>query len=286
MGNAIPPSSGVSLKARHFKTILDQKPSIGWFEVHPENYMGEGGPPHRYLTAIREHYPLSMHGVGMSLGSAEGIDKQHLLSLTKLVHRYQPGLVSEHLAWSHFNGRFMNDLLPLPYNDESLEAVCSNVMQVQDGLGRPVLVENPSTYLEFQDNKYSEPEFLTELTKRTGCGLLLDVNNIYVSACNQGFDADHYLQDIPWDRVGEIHLSGHALQQIDGVPIRIDDHGSSVKDAVWQLHEQALGHLGRRVPVMIEWDKDIPELDILHDEAIKADRIADAIQAPVTHAVC
>ncbi len=239
--------------------------------------MGDGGPPHRYLTAIRERYPLSMHGVGMSLGSADGIDQQHLQSLVRLASRYQPGQVSEHLAWSHFNRRFLNDLLPLPYNDGSLKTVVANINCVQDRLARPILVENPSSYIEFRDNTYSEPEFLAELTRRTDCGLLLDVNNIYVSACNQGVDPYQYLTCIPWDRVGEIHLSGHAIKQIDGVQIRIDDHGSSVKKSVWQLHEQALRHLGRRVPVMIEWDTDIPEFDVLLEEAVKADVIADKL---------
>jgi hypothetical protein len=274
---AIPPTSGVSLKARYYETVLDQNPSIGWFEIHPENYMGDGGPPHQYLTAIRERYPLSMHGVGMSLGSADGVDKQHLQSLLELVVRYQPGQVSEHLAWSHFNRKFHNDLLPLPYNDESLKTVAANIIQVQDALGRSILVENPSSYLEFSDEAYTEPEFLAELTNRTDCGLLLDVNNIYVSACNQGFDAYEYLKRIPWDRVDEIHLAGHAVNQIDDVQIRIDDHGSPVRDAVWTLHEQALRHLGRRVPVMIEWDTDIPELEVLLGEAAKADAIADVL---------
>lgn len=282
--NSIPPTSGVSLKPRYYQTILDNNPSIGWFEIHPENYMGDGGPPHRYLTAIRERYPLSMHGVGMSLGSADGIDHQHLQSLAKLVSRYQPGQVSEHLAWSHFNKRFLNDLLPLPYNDDSLQTVVTNINRVQDGLAGPILVENPSSYLEFRDVTYSEPEFLAELTKRTDCGLLLDINNIYVSACNQGFDPYQYLTAIPWDRVGEIHLAGHAIKQIDGEQIRIDDHGSPVLDAVWKLHEQALRHLGRRVPVMIEWDTDIPEFDVLLGEAAKADAIADKIHPLINDA--
>jgi len=276
--NAIPLTSGVSLKAQFYQTVLGEKPSIGWFEVHPENYMGDGGAPHRYLSAISERYPLSMHGVGMSLGSDDGIDAQHLGLLARLVDRYQPGLVSEHLAWSHFKQRFLNDLLPLPYNDESLDVVVNNINRVQDALARPILVENPSSYLEFCDNSYDEPQFLTELTKRTDCGLLLDVNNIFVSACNQGFDTGDYLAGVPWDRVGEIHLSGHAIKQIDGEEIRIDDHGSAVKDEVWRLHEQAVRHLGRRVPVMIEWDTDIPGFDVMLGEAARADAIMDQLQ--------
>lgn len=245
--------------------------------------MGDGGPPHRYLTAIRERYPLSMHGVGMSLGSADGIDDQHLQSLLGLINRYQPGQVSEHLAWSHFNRKFHNDLLPLPYNEESLETVVANIDRVQEVLARQILVENPSSYLDFHDNTYTEAEFLTELTRRTDCGLLLDINNIYVSACNQAFDASDYLACIPWHRVGEIHLAGHAVQQIDGATIRIDDHGSPVKDAVWKLHEQAMRYLGRRIPVMIEWDTDIPEFSVLLEEAAKADAIADEMR-PISDA--
>ncbi len=282
--NSIPPTSGVSLKARHYETVLNQHPSIGWFEIHPENYMGDGGPPHRYLTAIRERYPLSMHGVGMSLGSSDGIDAQHLKALRRLVNRYQPGQVSEHLAWSHFKQKFHNDLLPLPYSDDSLRTIVENIDRVQDSLARSILVENPSSYLEFRDNRYSEPEFLAELTRRTGCGLLLDINNIYVSACNLGFDACDYLARIPWDRVGEIHLAGHSIQQIDETQVRIDDHGSPVTDEVWALHELALKNIGRRVPVMIEWDTEIPEFDVLLGEAAKADAIADAIHT-TTNAV-
>lgn len=218
-----------------------------------------------------------MHGVGMSLGSVDGIDKQHLQSLLELVNRYQPGQVSEHLAWSHFNKKFYNDLLPLPYTDESMETVVANIIQVQDALGRSILVENPSSYLKFHDATYTEPEFLAELTRRTDCGLLLDVNNIFVSACNQGFDPYQYLTCIPWDRVGEIHLAGHAVNQIDAVQVRIDDHGSPVKDEVWRLHGQALRHLGRRVPVMVEWDTDIPELEVLLAEAAMADAMADKL---------
>ena len=282
VNNSLPATSGVSLKACHYRCILEDDPSIGWFEIHPENYMGDGGLPHRYLTAISDRYPISMHGVGMSLGSAGGIDNGHLEALTRLVSRYQPAQVSEHLAWSHYDNGFLNDLLPLPYDQESLQLVADNIDRVQNALARSILVENPSSYLEFRDNRYTEPEFLSELATRTGCGLLLDVNNVYVSACNQGFDPHRYLDSIPWDRVGEIHLAGHSIQQIDDAQIRIDDHGSPVRDAVWTLHQQALQHLGRRVPVMIEWDTDLPAFDALLDEAAKADAIADNL-FPVHH---
>lgn len=275
----LPTTSGVSLKPKHYRTILDQSPRIGWFEVHPENYMGAGGAPHNYLSQIRSHYPLSMHGVGMSLGSADGLDKDHLQALAALVKRYEPEQVSEHLAWSHYNGVFLNDLLPLPYNDESLAVVVENIDRVQEALGRPILVENPSTYIDFNNNTCSEPEFLKELTCRSGCGLLLDINNVYVSARNQGFDPASYLSQIPTHTVGEIHLAGHSVQAIDGVEVRIDDHGSPVKDPVWQLHELALKCLGRPVPVLIEWDTDVPDLEVLLAEAEKADSIACRIHA-------
>ena len=278
---SIPDVSGISLKPKHYQTILDSSPCIGWFEIHPENYMGKGGLPHKYLTAIRERYPLSMHGVGMSLGSADGIDDDHLQALVKLVNRYEPGQVSEHLAWSHFNRVFLNDLLPLPYNDESLNTVTANVDQVQNTLSRTILVENPSSYLEFMDDTCTEPEFLTELVHRTGCGLLLDVNNIYVSACNQGFEPVSYLAGIPWDCVGEIHLSGHAIKEINGTKIRIDDHGSPVKDDVWQLYEIALSHSDSRIPTLIEWDTDIPKIEVLIGEAKKAEAITEKMNSQI-----
>ncbi len=270
----LPSRSGLGLKAPHYREILDDRPDIGWFELHPENYMGAGGPPHRYLGEIRRHYPLSMHGVGLSLGSADGIDPQHLAALAQLVARYQPEQVSEHLAWSHFNGVYLNDLLPLPYDDESLQRVSDNIDRVQQALGRTILIENPSAYIGFRDNSYSEPEFLAELVQRSGCGLLLDVNNVYVSACNQGFDALAYLAAMPMAAVAEIHLAGHALQEIDGTEVRIDDHGSPVIDPVWNLHRQTLALLGRPVPVLIEWDTNVPEFEVLMAEASRADAIA------------
>ena len=278
---SIPSVSGISLKSKHYQTILDHSPQIGWFEIHPENYMGNGGSPHKYLVAIREHYPLSMHGVGMSLGSVDGIDDDHLQALVKLVNRYEPGQVSEHLAWSHFNNVFLNDLLPLPYNEECLNTVTANINRVQSTLNRTILVENPSSYLEFVDDTCTEPEFLSELARRTGCGLLLDVNNIYVSACNQGFDPVNYLSGVPWDSVGEVHLSGHAIREIDGTKVRIDDHGSPVKDEVWHLYENALRYLDNRVPTLIEWDTDIPELEVLIEEAEKAEAIAEKMDTQI-----
>jgi uncharacterized protein (UPF0276 family) len=269
----LPTRSGISLKSAHYTEILNTQPDVGWFEVHPENYMGKGGLPHKYLTLIRDNYPISMHGVGMSLGSADGIDQNHLDALAGLVNRYQPQQVSEHLSWSQFNGIFLNDLLPLPYDTESLEVMARNIDHVQNTLGRKILIENPSTYIEFHENSWSEPEFLKELVTRTGCGLLLDVNNIYVSACNQGFDLEQYLNSIPFRAIGEIHLSGHAIQKLGEREIRIDDHGSAVKGPVWKLFESTLQRLEQACPVLIEWDTDIPDLDILLEEARKSEDI-------------
>ena len=276
---SLPATSGISLKPVHYRQILEQPPVAGWFEVHPENFMGNGGPPHRYLQAICEHYPLSMHGVGMSLGSAHGVDKQHLQALVELVKRYEPAQVSEHLAWSHYNNVFLNDLLPLPYHEESLTIVSGNIQRVQEALGRTILIENPSSYIDFNHSTLSEPEFLTELTRRTGCGLLLDVNNIYVSCSNLGLDPHSYIKGVPLAAVGEIHLAGHSVQQVDGMEVRIDDHGSAVKEEVWALHEHVLQQAARRLPVMIEWDTDVPALPVLLAEATRANDIASRLFA-------
>ena len=271
----IPARAGIGLKAQHYREILDISPDLGWFEVHPENYMGAGGPPHHYLEAIRRDYPLSMHGVGMSLGSAGPIDKDHLRSLKELTDRYQPGLISEHLSWGHGQEIFMNDLLPLLYTKEALEIVIDHVSEVQDYLGRQILIENPSTYLTLKNNEMSETDFLVEAAKRSGCGILLDVNNVYVCARNHGFDPMAYVNGIPGDLVGEIHLAGHQVFDIKGTELRIDDHGSAVCEDVWHLHAHALSLIGTK-PMLIEWDTDVPELSVLMSEATKADRIAVA----------
>ncbi len=276
---SLPTCSGISLKPKHYRQILEDLPNAGWFEIHPENYMGNGGPSHRYLEAVCEHYLLSMHGVGMSLGSADGIDAQHLEALTRLVQRYQPAQVSEHLAWSHYKNVFLNDLLPLPYNEESLAVVADNINRVQQALGRSILVENPSSYIGFNNSTLTEPQFLAELVGLTGCGILLDVNNIYVSACNLGQDPEAYINAIPLESIGEIHLAGHTIQHIEDVEVRIDDHGSPVKDEVWYLYEALLKKSGRAMPVLIEWDTDVPELPVLLAEANKASRIAERVLA-------
>ncbi|WP_321392191.1 DUF692 domain-containing protein [Emcibacter sp.] len=272
----IPASAGIGLKACHFEEILETGPDLGWFEVHTENYMGEGGLAHHFLGLIRERYPLSLHGVGLSLGSAGGLDRDHLERVRQVVERYEPGLVSEHVSFSTVGGHFLNDLLPLPYTEESLEIICSNIHHMQDVLGRRVLVENPSTYLEYNLSRIPEPEFLNEICRRTGCGLLLDINNIYVSCWNNGGDAEKYLQQINPAYVGEYHLAGHAEKKWQDRIIRIDDHGSNVCGAVWQLYDIALQNIGVH-PTLIEWDCNIPSLMTLLQEAGRADNAIEAL---------
>lgn len=270
----IPARAGIGLRAPHYAGVLETKPDVGWFEVHPENYMGAGGPPHRYLTAIRKDYPLSLHGVGLSLGSAGSLDQDHIRRLAELVERYQPGQVSEHVAWTTFEGAYLNDLLPLPYTEDSLAHLIEHIDEVQTALKRRILIENPSSYLTFAESTIPEHEFLVAAARRAGCGILLDVNNVFVSACNHGFDAEAYLAAIPAELVGEIHLAGHSVEELEGMTLRIDDHGSPVMEAVWALYEATIGRLGA-VPTLIEWDNNIPALPTLLEEA----RLADAILA-------
>jgi uncharacterized protein (UPF0276 family) len=271
----LPAGAGIGLRARHIAEVLATRPAVAWFEVHAENYMG-GGPARRRLAEIRRDYPLSLHGVGLSLGTADGLNGRHLARLRGLVDDLQPALVSEHLAWSIAGGAYINHLLPLPYTDESLAVVARHVEQAQDALGRRLLVENPSSYLRFRHSTIPEGEFLAELTRRTGCGLLCDVNNIHVSAHNLGFDAIAYLDALPAAAVGEIHLAGHALNAAEGRTILIDDHGSPVADAVWALYARAVAAFGS-LPTLVEWDTDIPALDVLLAEARAADRVRDAL---------
>ena len=259
----------VGLKAQHYQYIIDNQPTVGWFEVHPENYMGAGGPPHRYLSAIRQDYPLSFHGVGLSLGSAGVPSLDHLKRLRDLIAKYEPFVVSEHVSWSLVGDVFLNDLLPVPYTKESLARLAANIGHTQDYLGRQILVENPSTYLQYAHAEFDEPTFLAELAARTGCGLLLDINNVYVSACNHGFDPWHYLCSVPSKDVGEIHLAGHAVDNSESQTIRIDDHGSRVCDDVWALYAQYAARFGSAAP-LIEWDRNIPEFPVLQAEADRA----------------
>jgi uncharacterized protein len=272
--HGIPLAAGIGLRAPHVDAILTTRPAIGWLEVHPENYLG-GGPAVRVLELLRRDYPLSFHAVGLSLGTADGVDAQHLKRLKVLAERIEPALISEHLAWSTTGGAYLNHLLPLPYTAESLTVVSRNVDHVQTALGRRILVENPALYLRYRDSPIPEPEFLTELAQRSGCGLLCDVNNIYVTAHNIGLDPVAYLTTLPSAPIEEIHLAGHARKDADGGMILIDDHGSRTRSEVWQLFSLALAHLGRK-PTLIEWDTDIPALEVLLDEARGAERYLTA----------
>ncbi|ESS73543.1 hypothetical protein UPF0276 [Methyloglobulus morosus KoM1] len=262
-------SAGIGLRPQHYGDVLITRPKVGWFEVHSENYFGKGGAPFYYLEKIREDYPVSLHGVGMSLGSVDALDVQHLAELKGLIERIRPGLVSEHLSWCSFGGDYLNDLVPLPYTDEALVHLIGRLSQAQDTLGRQILVENPSSYLEYDYSTYREYEFLNELSRRTGCGILLDVNNVYVSCRNHGWDALEYLQGIAADRVGEIHLAGHTVNRVSGQDILIDTHNRPVCAEVWALYQTALQLMGAK-PSLIEWDTDVPALSILVDEAKQA----------------
>jgi len=268
-GQGLPARTGIGLRSPHVAEVQATRPALSWVEVHPENYLG-GGPAVRALEAIRGQYPLSFHAVGLSVGSAAGVDRRHLGRLKALADRFQPAMVSEHLAWSQAGGAYLNHLLPLPYTEESLDAVCRNVDEVQTALGRRILVENPSGYLRFAGSTIPEPEFLATLAARTGCGLLCDVNNIHVTAKNLGLDARAYLAALPGAAVGEIHVAGHSVNETGGGPILIDDHGSPVSPEVWVLYEEALRRFGPR-PTLVEWDTAIPTLDTLMGEARHAD---------------
>lgn len=269
----IPKRAGVGLKAAHYDKILEERPDIGWFEVHAENYMGAGGLPHRTLEAIRHNYPLSLHGVGLSIGADRPLDLEHLARLRDLNQRYEPGLFSEHLAWSTHDDFFFNDLLPVPYTQEALTRCGDHIDQVQESLGRQMLLENPSTYVTFTESSMSEIEFLQALTARTGCGLLLDVNNVFVSATNHSYSPEDYIDAFPIERVGEIHLGGHATDQDDhGAPLLIDAHDRAVAEPVWELYERAIARAGN-LPTLIEWDNDLPSWQELFSEAQNADAI-------------
>jgi hypothetical protein len=265
----IPAAAGIGLRFPHHQQVLHTRPDVPWFEVHAENYFG-GGAARRTLEAVRRDYPLSLHGVGLSLGSAEGLDPLHLQRLAELTQAIEPGLVSEHLSWSISGGRYFADLLPLPMTEEALEVVCRHVQQTQEHLKRPILLENPSTYLQFAHSSIPEWEFIAAVVARTGCGLLCDLNNIFVSASNHGWDPLIYLHALPIHAIGELHLAGHATRTLeDGRVLRIDNHGSRVAPEVWALYEQALRRFGAR-PTLIEWDTDIPAFEVLQDQAAQA----------------
>ena len=265
--------TGTSFKHEHLSAILADGLEGGFFEVHAENYMGAGGPPHRALAAIRENYPLSIHGVCMSIGGPEALDATHLARFRDLVARYEPTLVSEHLAWSSHGGKFFNDLLPLPYTKATLANVCDHIAQVQEAIKRPILLENPSTYLAFASSTMSETDFIRAVAGRTGCGLLLDVNNVFVSATNHGFSATAYLAGFPLERVGEIHLAGHSEQRDDeNEPLLIDSHDRAICETVWNLYRDVISHIGPR-PTLIEWDSNLPDWRVLQEQALMARRV-------------
>lgn len=264
---ALPARAGLGLKPEHYAEILSAKPAIGFFEIHAENYLGDGGPPHRYLSAIAEHYPLSLHGVGLSIGGSGPLDKGHLARLKRLIDRYRPASFSEHLAWSTHESAYFNDLLPLPYTPETLDRVSDHVVQVQDALGTRMLLENPSTYLLFEDSTIDEIDFLEAISERTGCGLLLDVNNVMVSAINHRLDPFDYIRRFPVEKVGEIHLAGYDEAEDEaGERLAIDAHASAVRSDVFDLYEFALGLTGP-VPTLVEWDNDVPDFATLRTEA-------------------
>lgn len=273
VGTSLPSRAGVGLKAAHFEKIIDQRPGVGWFEVHAENYMGAGGPVHHHLEQIRKDYPLSIHGVGMSIGSDGPLDQAHLSRLKAVVDRYQPDMVSEHLAWCSHGNVFFNDLLPLPYTEETRKKVCDHVDQLQNVLGQTILLENPSTYIEFETSTRAESTFLNEVADQTGCGLLLDINNVFVSATNHGYRSMDYIRNFPLDRVQEIHLAGHATTtDEDGQLLLIDSHDRQVCDDVWRLYQRTLLLTGR-LPTLIEWDGDVPEWEVLYGEACRAEKL-------------
>jgi uncharacterized protein len=277
--------AGLGLKAEHCRRILETSPDVGFFEVHAENYMGAGGPPHRYLTAIRERYPLSVHGVGLSIGGELPLDRDHLQRLKVLIDRYEPALFSEHLAWSTHDGGFLNDLLPLPYTSDTLHRVVEHIDQVQDMLGRQMLLENPSTYLAFAESSWSETDFIAEIAARAGCGLLLDVNNVYVASTNQRVDPFAYVENFPLSHVQEIHLAGHAREADEcNRALLIDTHDRPIDEIVWDLYLDVIGRLGG-LPTLIEWDAHVPDWPILKAEADRAEAImrATAFRSSITN---
>jgi len=267
--------AGTSFKPEHLAAISAISGPQGFFEIHAENYMGAGGPPHRALERVRRDHPISLHGVCMSLGGPQPLDKEHLRRFKDLVDRYEPALISEHLAWSTHVDTYLNDLLPLPYTAATLAHVCDHVDEMQNAIGRQILLENPSTYVLFAESSVSETDFIREIARRTGCGLLLDINNVFVSATNHGFSALEYLRDFPLSQVGEIHLAGHAEQEDDeGELLLIDSHDGPVADAVWQLYEIVVARCGP-IPTLIEWDSKIPDWPVLRAEALAAQAILD-----------
>ncbi|MGQ0581712.1 MAG: MNIO family bufferin maturase [Reyranella sp.] len=276
------PAAGIGLRSPHLAEIGRDRPPTGFLEIHAENHLG-GSPARDAIERLRENYEFSVHAVGLSLGSVDGLDEAHLGRVVELVKRLKPALVSDHLSWSVHGGRYLNDLLPLPYTEEALAVVVRNVDRLQEALGRQVSIENPSCYLAFAQSTLTEPEFLAELMRRSGCGLLLDLNNIVVTAHNLRLDPRDWLKALPGEAITEYHLAGHAVNDCDGEPILIDDHGSRVGDQVWALFGDALRRYGPR-PTLIEWDTDIPALPVLLEEAARAERLIQQVRADAARA--
>ena len=266
----LPNLPGVGYKPQHFQDIIENPGSVGWLEIHAENYMGAGGRPHAQMRHMAERFPISVHGVGLSIGGEGRLDPEHLARLKHLVDWLNPTVFSEHLAWSSHESAFLNDLLPLPYTDDTLTRVCDHIDELQETINRQMMLENPSSYLTFAESTWSEPDFLREVSKRTGCGLLLDVNNVFVSATNLKYDPRDYIAAYPLEKVGEIHLGGHDEDEDDhGAPLLIDSHGKPVVDPVWALLDHTLEIAGPR-PILIEWDNDVPDWPELESEAARA----------------
>lgn len=273
----IPVATGIGLRACHYRDFQIGKPQTAWVEAHSENLFAAGGLPHRVMHQVRSHYPLSLHGVGLSLGSADPLNKEYLQQLQQVISRYEPGLVSEHLCWVSSDGRYLHDLLPMPYTRAMLQHVSDRIDQVQNVLRRQILIENVSTYLHYDDNHMTEWGFLNALVRRTGCGLLLDINNLYVNSRNHGINGDEYLVNLKADAVQEIHLAGFSIETALGQEVLIDTHSQAVWPEVWSLYRRALQILGRRLPTLIEWDTNIPPLDVLLGEAQRAQYILENI---------
>lgn len=271
----IPAKAGIGLRSVHYKQIANEKPDIAWLEVHTENFFSQGGLLVNLMDKIRSNYPLSLHGVGLSLGSSELVKDNHLKKVKDVIELYQPDLISEHISWSNSSQNVMNDLLPLPYNSESLKVICRNIDYVQNFLNRQILVENPSTYLEFKTSTMQEVDFVNEISKISGCGILFDVNNVFVGHKNHGINFNEYLEKIDLTKIQEVHLAGHAKVKIEGQEILIDDHGHYICDEVWQIYEKLINKTGS-LPTLIEWDNNIPSLDVLINEANKAQKIIDS----------
>lgn len=265
----VPAGAGIGLRSAHHEALVRERPAVGWIEVHTENYCHDGGPHLAALEKARELYPLSLHGVGMGLGSSDPLDRRHLERVARAARRFEPALVSEHACWGSHDGLHFNDLLPLPYTDEAVEHLAARVSQVQEVLGRQILIENLSCYLAFSSSRLTEWEFLGAVVERSGCGLLLDVNNAYVNSVNVGLDARAFIDGLPAGAVQEIHLAGHARRQVGERTLLLDDHGSRVPEPVWQLYEHAIRRFGP-VPTLIEWDTNLPELSVLAEEAARA----------------